>query len=124
IVKPLQKGNLRIVGQFGFARPYPDETVTLDYRKDAGTRKTTNALHGHGSHFAFAVHRQAVVAAHQIVAVDIAQRQGRATVRAEIFESADLTVSPTIKHHTLAAYLATQGFFLDFVRGTGYVPSI
>src|SRR5690606_18188060 len=82
---PVQVGNKAGVGQSRVARPDPDKAIPLLDRITFYAGKTANPLHGHGYGLAIATHDQSVIAANQIPIFYVAQRQRRATVRAEVF---------------------------------------
>jgi hypothetical protein len=65
-----------------------------------------------------------VIAADQLALTDPAQRQRGTTVRAKILQGRNLTITRPIKHHGIPADHAAQGLAVDFVRGTGNVPSV
>src|SRR5690606_3301799 len=121
---PVQVGNKAGVGQSRVARPDPDKAVPLLDRIAFYAGKTANPLHGHGYGLAIATHDQSVLAANQIPIFYVAQRQRRATVRAEVFDRTHLTLGATVKRNAFATNLPAQRFGFDLVWGTGHVPSV
>jgi hypothetical protein len=115
---------LSAVGLRRVAGPDPDEAVLLDHRIGLDLREAAHALAGHGDHLAVAAHHQAVVAADQVVVADVAERQLRAAVRAEVFDRRDLAVGAAVEGDLLVADRAAQGLVVDFVGGAGNVPGV
>ena len=124
VVIPVLAGNFCRVGQRGITRPDPDEAVALFNRVAADLRKASHALTRHGNGFAFATHFQSVVSADQFAFAHEAQRQRRATVRAEVFERSNTVFLAPVEHDALAADHSAQRLVVDVLRGAGNVPGV
>ncbi|MEJ2655314.1 MAG: hypothetical protein P8Z69_08445 [Acidihalobacter sp.] len=125
IVVPVEVGNKVGVGQRRVARPDPYQAVAFDSREgaDAG-RGVHRLLRGHVYTAAVAVEFQAVVAAHEIVAVELAHRQRQQAVPAGVLQRDDVAISATIEHQLLVAQGSFADFVLDFVVPGSGVPGI
>ncbi|MNO24381.1 hypothetical protein D3C76_142030 [compost metagenome] len=124
IHRPFQMRNQRRVGLRLVAGPDPDEAIALDGRKGLVAGEATHPLARHRHGLAVATHHQAVVAAHQVAVLDIAQRQRCAAVRAEVLDGGYLVLSGAVEHDFFPADLPAQGFGGDFVGGAGDVPGV
>ncbi len=122
--RPFQAGYQRGVGLFFRARPDPDEAVPFLHREATDAGEAADPLAGHRAGATVLAHCQAVVAADQHAVLDEAQRQRRATVRAEILEGRHAAVLASVENHRLVADASAERLAGQFVGGAGHVPGV
>src|SRR5262249_51381503 len=115
----------RLGGERGIARPYPHPAMLLDDRIGAHLRaRRQTVLPRRPDHLAGWVVDEAVIAAAQIVALDLACRERDAAMAAAILESDRPAVARAIEHDGFAEDHACQRLLRELFAESRAVPGI
>jgi len=125
VVVPVQVGHLVAVGQRRVARPHPHEPVPLDDRVAAHPGgEIDRLLRGHEHAAALGVEHEAVVAAGDVVVLDLALRQRHEPVPAGVLERDRPAVAAAVHHELVPGDLAPEQLALQLDVVGGRVPAV